>query len=264
MEAASDVKKTSTSTPSDEAILLQQKEIEKEVRDTQKQIGDLEEPQVLLEEYKENEGFHPKIHQIIGLYKGIRRSRKDGSCFYRSFIFAYVEMIKKFPDKVAKAVEHANQVKTELVALGYPDFTVGDFHETYVDFLNDVSKNGGIPSDKLKEMLRDDSVDMPIVYFARLVTSASMQKQPDKFEAFCLAMGSNSVKQFCQNNVEPAAANADQLQITALTDSFQVGTRVVYLDGSPGHLNHHDFPDGVEPVIHLLYRPGHYDLMYVK
>ena len=71
------------------------------------------------------------------------------------------------------------------------------------------------------------------------------------------------MKQFCQNNVEPPAANADQLQITALTDSFQIGTRVVYLDGNSGKLNHHDFPEGVEPIVHLLYRPGLYDLLYI-
>jgi ubiquitin thioesterase protein OTUB1 len=249
---------------SDDAILAQQKEIAEEITATQKQIGDLEAPQVLLEEYKENNAFHPKIGQIIDLYKGIRRSRKDGSCFYRSFIFAYLEMIKSFPEKVTKATEHATQVKNQLLVFGYPEFTVGDFHESYVDLLKEISKDGGITSDELKEKLRDNSVDMPIVYFTRLVTSASMQQQPDKFEAFCMAMGSSSVKQFCQNNVEPPAANADQLQITALTDSFQVGTRVVYLDGSSGQLNHHDFPDGVEPVIHLLYRPGHYDLLYLK
>jgi len=255
--------KEQQATPSDEAILSQQREIEKEVRETQKQIGDLEEPKVLLEEYKDNKVFHPKIEQVISLYKGIRRSRKDGSCFYRSFIFAYLEIIKNSPEKVAKAIEHANQVKNELLVFGYPDFTTGDFHESYVELLNEISKDGGISSDKLKDKLRDNSIDMPIVYFTRLVTSASMQKQPDKFEAFCMAMGSNSVKQFCQNNVEPPAANADQLQITALTDSFQIGTRVVYLDGNSGQLNHHDFPEGVEPIIHLLYRPGHYDLLYI-
>ena len=77
----------------DEAILSQQREIEKEVREKEKQIGDLEEPSVLLEEYHGNEVYYPKINQVIELYKGIRRSRKDGSCFYRSFIFAFL-MIK--------------------------------------------------------------------------------------------------------------------------------------------------------------------------
>ena len=49
--------KEQQATPTDEAILSQQREIEKEVRETQKQIGDLEEPKVLLEEYKDNKVF---------------------------------------------------------------------------------------------------------------------------------------------------------------------------------------------------------------
>ncbi len=61
----------------------------------------------------------------------------------------------------------------------------------------------------------------------------------------------------------------------------QVPIRVVYLDrslGGPGvgaedsgvHVDMHDFiPEGIaaaggasEPHVHLLYRPGHYDILY--
>ena len=61
---------------------------------------------------------------------------------------------------------------------------------------------------------------------------------------------------------------------------MQVPIRVVYLDrsqgallASPGEadmaaLNHHDFiPDactGAVPRVHVLYRPGHYDILYLK
>lgn len=66
---------------------------------------------------------------------------------------------------------------------------------------------------------------------------------------------------------------------------WQVPIRVVYLDGSMGAamaglgydsaaVNHHDFvPDSlaaaavaagepVKPRVHVLYRPGHYDILY--
>ena len=51
-------------------------------------------------------------------------------------------------------------------------------------------------------------------------------------------------------------------QVIALSSALQVGVRVVHLDRSAGPLNHHDFPDGQPPSVHLLYRPGHYDLIY--
>lgn len=75
---------------------------------------------------------------------------------------------------------------------------------------------------------------------------------------------------------------SDHVHITALSDALGVPIRVVYLDRSSCDnggvsVNHHDFvPAGsdapkasegsekVTPSITLLYRPGHYDLLYPK
>ena len=62
--------------------------------------------------------------------------------------------------------------------------------------------------------------------------------------------------------MEPLEREVEQVQVIALTSALQVGVRVVHLDRSGGALNHHDFPDGHEAGVHLLYRPGHYDLIY--
>jgi ubiquitin thioesterase protein OTUB1 len=50
--------------------------------------------------------------------------------------------------------------------------------------------------------------------------------------------------------------------VIALTTALKACVRVEYLDRSPGDLNHHDFPTGDLPSVYLLYRPGHYDLLY--
>lgn len=76
---------------------------------------------------------------------------------------------------------------------------------------------------------------------------------------------------------------SDHVHITALSDALGVPIRVVYLDRSScdaggTSVNHHDFvptsealpntaPGGSEaskPYITLLYRPGHYDILYCK
>ncbi len=55
----------------------------------------------------------------------------------------------------------------------------------------------------------------------------------------------------------------DHLHISALTAAVGVSVRVQYMDrGEGGVVNHHDFPEGVEPRLHVLYRPGHYDILY--
>ena len=47
---------------------------------------------------------------------------------------------------------------------------------------------------------------------------------------------------------------------------MDVIVRIVYLDRSvKDDISTHDFPEESDtPAIHLLYRPGHYDLLYVK
>lgn len=76
---------------------------------------------------------------------------------------------------------------------------------------------------------------------------------------------------------------SDHVHITALSDALGVPIRVVYLDRSSCEnggvsVNHHDFvpvtndlpcannggAEALNPFITLLYRPGHYDILYPK
>ena len=71
---------------------------------------------------------------------------------------------------------------------------------------------------------------------------------------------------FSHQEVEPMAKESDQIHIIALTDALGVCVRVVYMDrGGNQSVNHHDIPeDGSRPLVNLLYRPGHYDILYQK
>lgn len=82
--------------------------------------------------------------------------------------------------------------------------------------------------------------------------------------------------QFCKSSVEPMGEESDHVQIIALSDALGVPIRVVYLDRSSCennsiNVNHHDFVptsddmgNSGDPSITLLYRPGHYDILYPK
>ncbi|RWW20940.1 hypothetical protein GW17_00014924, partial [Ensete ventricosum] len=85
--------------------------------------------------------------------------------------------------------------------------------------------------------------------------------------------------QFCKASVEPMGEESDHVHIIALSDALGVPIRVVYLDRSscdPGAptVNHHDFMPNESsasnvcllprPRVTLLYRPGHYDILYPK
>ena len=61
------------------------------------------------------------------------------------------------------------------------------------------------------------------------------------------------------------AKESDHIHIIALSNSLNVTIQVEYMDrsGDENKVNSHLFPDdGSKPVVHLLYRPGHYDLLY--
>lgn len=57
---------------------------------------------------------------------------------------------------------------------------------------------------------------------------------------------------------------SDHIHIIALSHALGVCIRVEYMDrGGDSSVNHHDFPeDGGKPHVFLLYRPGHYDILY--
>jgi len=65
--------------------------------------------------------------------------------------------------------------------------------------------------------------------------------------------------------VEPMFKESDHIHIIALSTALNVGVRVRYMDrGESSEAIAHDFPEGSPVCVHLLYRPGHYDILYSR
>ena len=64
--------------------------------------------------------------------------------------------------------------------------------------------------------------------------------------------------------VEPMGKESDHIHIIALTSALGVPVSVVYMDrgGDTSQCITHNFPEDSVPIITLLYRPGHYDILY--
>ena len=122
--------------------------------------------------------------------------------------------------------------------------------------------------------------------FLRLLTSKHLQQKAEFFQAF-IDEGKGTVKDFCATDVEPMYVESDHIHVSALTAATGVKVRIMYLDRSGaeasgggssngegkaegsngnGSAQAHDFPDEGDnlPSVHLLYRPGHYDVLYPK
>ncbi|KAJ2950310.1 hypothetical protein O0L34_g11676 [Tuta absoluta] len=253
----------------DELIMKQQREIEKEISESIPLVGDLEELASLEKEYNEDPVYLLKVKDLSSKYKNIRRTRPDGNCFFRAFSYAYLEHLLTNKAEYDKFYEIAKNSKDILVALGFSQFTVEDFYETFMEVVSRVGEqaNGKLETlDEVRTELHDkfnkQGYSDYIVVYLRLITSGQLQTEHEFYQNFI--EGPRTVTEFCRQEVEPMYKESDHIHIIALSNALKVGVRVKYMDRGEGReVIAHDFPEGTAPLVHLLYRPGHYDILYM-
>nr|KJB31599.1 hypothetical protein B456_005G197000 [Gossypium raimondii] len=267
----------------DDDIMQQQSAIHAEEAKKIPFVGDKEALSMLAAEYESGSPILlEKIKVLDQQYAAIRRTRGDGNCFFRSFMFSYLEHILESQDRaeVDRIKGNVEECRKTLQSLGHTDFTFEDFFSLECVL---QGNEDSISQDELILRSRDQSISDYVVMFFRFVTSGEIRKRSEFFEPFILGLTNATVEQFCKSSVEPMGEESDHVHITALSDALGVPIRVVYLDRSSCDIggvsvNHHDFlPTSgdksnakggstvpVKPFITLLYRPGHYDILYPK
>lgn len=276
---------TNNNNNQDELILEQQRSIEKEVRrkykisskSPQKQnpfqisdsialIGDLETISVLESEYGQDAVYKSKVKDLGTKYKGIRRIRPDGNCFFRAFAYSYLEHLSQHRVELAAFQELGKTSKDTLIRLGFPSFTLEDFQAIFMEVVDRVA---AMPEDQrpgsdtdLHKVFNDAGYSDYVVVYLRLVTSGQIQENAVFYQDFI--GGYASVEEFRHQEVEPMYKESDHIHIIALCNALGVGVRVEYMDrgGDGSEVKAHDFPEDKAPSVFLLYRPGHYDILY--
>lgn len=114
--------------------------------------------------------------------------------------------------------------------------------------------------DKLEEWFNDPDLSNYFVVYFRLLTSAHLKANAAFFENFI--DGYQSVQDFCSYEVEPIGKESDHIHIIALTGFLNIAIEIVYLNHTDDGLSKHCFPEDSNPQFTLLYRPGHYDVLY--
>lgn len=277
-----------SSRPTDDQIIAQENEIRQEA-ERLPFVGDLEPILALQQEYQSGSAvFVAKIKKLETMYKSIRRARGDGNCFFRSFIFAYMESLVHTADLTERnrVVTCIRQWKQKMVDHGYQELVFEDAMEVIIDQLNALGTQDPLTVQSLEGNMRDGMISNMVIMFLRMLTSCEIQRRQDFFAPFIMGMLDDpvTVEQFCRRYVEPMGEESDHIHIVAITDALQIPIRVVYLDRSmaafagaasedAAAVNHHDFvPEAmqkaaavnVQPRVHLLYRPGHYDILYPR
>ncbi|BDA42024.1 Ubiquitin thioesterase OTUB1 [Coccomyxa sp. Obi] len=279
-----------TSRPTDDQIIAQENSIRAAEAEKMPFVGTVEPLSALEEEYRQGSFvFREKIRSLEMQYGSMRRTRGDGNCFFRSFMFAFMEKLVQDNDLTERnrVVTCIRQWKAKLIAVGFQELVFEDAMEIVIDQLNSLGTAEPLSVPQLENNMRDAMLSPMIIMLLRMLTSAEIQRRSDFFAPFIMGMCDDeiSVEQFCRRYVEPMGEESDHVHIVALTNALQVPIRVVYLDRSMGAamagvgydsaaVNHHDFvPDAlsesasaaaaaVKPRVHVLYRPGHYDILY--
>lgn len=242
-------------------IVDYENKLRQEIEEKSPLISDILPVDTLIAEYKESI-FANSIQEITKKYKSLRYARRDGNCFYRSYLFRLFEHICLTNDKatyesVLKKVENCRNM---IELNGFDWIVIEDFYNAFISefkFLVQLEQNEKIPY--LNLLFSDKEKGNYMIAFVRMFISAYIKENRFLYENFIL---DEDLDSWCRREVEPIDVECDHLQIIAVTNCFNVGVIIENLNEKRIELM--KFPEeGVpEYFIHLFFRPGHYDILY--
>ena len=253
-------------------------------------VGDKESFVSLRSEYANNGRFTHKVDTGAEQYSHMRRVRGDGNCFYRSYLYSVLEWAilpshgvsaAQHHSLVAGFVERFKQSAADILKEGrYDPVIVDDFYDTTLDLVTLCTQRtldtaGAIhPSSpaelpqrlaslaELHSRMNDELTAQWYVTWMRCLTSAQLQRHAEQYSPYLVDQP--NIAAFCQSEVDGMDRDADALQILALTTEMAVPVHISYLDATDGPLRGYVIPEGRERLVSLLYRPGHYDILYER
>lgn len=253
----------------------QQKDIKSEI-EKDPLVSDIIDLQSIFNEFADNKKFLNKIGDLTFNYQKtkVRKLRKDGSCFYRGFIYRLCELLIENKSNFTrfKLFDKINKARAMMLSAGFQDVVFESFEDMFKEFLSSI-QSGDINKGNLHQSLNDkENFDYYVMYI-RFIVSAYVRTNIATYEMYFES--EYHLINFCQTEVEPIDSEADQIQIVALFNYFDVPIRIFYIDNSAGDkvtclslpdldVNKEEFikkTDNNYPL-QLLYKPGHYDIVY--
>ncbi|CUS07556.1 unnamed protein product [Tuber aestivum] len=225
--------------------------------------------------------FVRKTVALSPKYPNYRTILGDGNCGWRAVAFGFFELLLKTGDSNHIGMQYARIASLNglMMLAGLQPFIYEDFAEVTFELLGAIDSSPAIDTPCDVSMIADrfnnqDVSDAIITHF-KFLTSSWMKTRPEYYQPFL----DRPVKDFCEAQIEPYGIEIEHVGLMALIDCLVLpagfAVEVFYLDRSAGdEVNVHRFADlGADgsiptppdaPVLRLLYRPGHYDIIYKK
>jgi len=269
--------------------------IEKEIKLTQPLTSNLEPLSTLLDIYTKQDdqdsgnsssstsNFIKGSGYLTGKYNSWRRIRGDGNCYYRAFLYAICEKLLRNEEKdlcekeLMRLKQYAKSSIDEVTKHGYDEFTVETFHEELVDLLNSIGKNLTTSEALHEQLTQENATSDYCIWYLRVLTSTTLKKDPDRFIHFLDDPNIFDIETFCARKIDPMGIECDMVQVLALAEAFSIRVQIEYMDGREVTLmNPNEEGGGKKLIMHqfgpensdclqicLLYRPGHFDILYL-
>ncbi|VAH84633.1 unnamed protein product [Triticum turgidum subsp. durum] len=198
----------------------------------------------------------------LDAYSEFRPVTGDGECFYRSFIFSYLEQVL---DRQDTNEEHRLLDAVKRVSVQHADLRwTSEFPRSYRAFKklikkvkrwkrhgkwkwNSIASTSSYRKEKLLEFFR------------------SYDTTEDMHPFFDILPDLLLYKQWCFQHVTPSRQYADHVMMTALAEALEVPLRVEQLNGGPAQ-DIYTVPGPGVPLVSvtLLYTGNHYDVLYPR
>lgn len=115
-------------------------------RDEQRQkrplVGDKEQVDTLRNEYSDSSPtFVAKVEHLCDAYTFIRRTRQDGNCFYRAFLFGLLEalLVSRSVRTAEAMLKMMSSLKQRLLDAGFMELVFENAVEVLEELLKDVA-----------------------------------------------------------------------------------------------------------------------------
>ncbi|KAI5867498.1 cysteine proteinase [Durotheca rogersii] len=241
-------------------------------------VGEKRPSTAITEEYAKADPIYvTKTMALPQTYSHYRPIQGDGNCGWRAIVFGYFETLVRCGD-----LAHVQGELARLTSLNTLIENVGG-HNAWL-FEDMVSETFDLFSAIIAAMMNDGDA-MPlvtdrfnnlessqnIVYHQRLLASSWLKGNYAQYEPWI----EGGVENYVQNIIMPIDREIDHIGVVllhgVLLKPANVVLEIAYLDRSDGSkVNTHRMPEEANdqdpttlgPIIYLLYRPGHYDILY--
>lgn len=130
-------------------------------------VSDQQTISTLNSEYNDDAVYSSKVKDLAEKYSSLRKTRPDGNCFFRAFAYGYLEYLVKNKDDYEKFRDLVLKAKDKLVKQGFPELTLEDFHDTFMEVIDRVapSENNEENLDELHKLFNEQGYSDYIVVF---------------------------------------------------------------------------------------------------